>query len=79
MEPEGVAFNYLMLGSLLGFPTNLPLGVVLDYAMDFGIGGPGITDHYGLLVGIVMNWAGLFWVSGYLRTRHSEGTEASSS
>jgi len=69
MDPEGLAFNSLMLGMLLGFPTNILLGLLLDYAMDFGIGGPGVTDYYGSLLGIVVNWGVLFWISGKLHRR----------
>lgn len=78
MDPEGAAFNYMMLSVLLGFPTNLFLGVLLDYAMDFGIGGPGVTDLYGPLVGIVLNWVGVFWIGGHVRKRPLERPDAES-
>jgi len=71
MQAESAGLTFGLVGVFLGFPTSIPVLLLLDY-----MNGSADIIHYGVLLAIVANWAALLWLSGYFRDGRKRAHEA---
>lgn len=67
LDGEGIAFKAVWLAVILGFPLNVPLSVVVDWATPAIHRIPGVNVFHVMLLGVVANWVLLGWIAERIR------------
>jgi hypothetical protein len=66
-DGEGVAFTAVWLTVVFGFPLDVPLSVLVDFATPAIHSVPRLNVFHVMLLGVVANWVLLGWIADRIR------------